>query len=288
MLTHFAKFGLLFFLAIGGANAQAQTTETQVDFNKVNNVIQEVIDSSVVTDDVIKSVALIISPASNVSEGKFAAQFTSVFGTAPWAVNQDGQLNFAFGTRFSDVNAGYKNADFKIKAEVKTPVLNMIRYFSSKSLESKPSDDTTFEAVTTRKLAVVKNLNELLNIALSIRDYYLENGNEDVKEFLKNIQVTTKMVDGNITSFKVQGTKPIILDFFEQIEIKIPTVTVNANSISGSLTVGILVKEADFNDYVSRINELLLKLQERNQQTLEQLKRDLNEWSGIVRDFLTK
>lgn len=288
MVTNFAKFGLIFFLSISGLKAQAQTTKTQVDLNQVNTVIQEIIDSSITPDEVIKSVGLIISPASDIKEGKVAVQFTSVFGTAPWAANQDGRLNLAFGTRFSEVNAGYKNADIKVKVQIKTPLLGMIRYFAAKNLESKSSDDTAFNAVTSRKLAAVKNLNELLEIASSIREYYIQNADQQVKEFLESIQVTTKVVDGNVTSFKLQALKPLVFDFYEKIEIKAPTVTVNANSIATAVTVGLMVKENDFNDFVAKTEEFMLNVQERNQEVLNSIKSDVAGWADLVRDFLTK
>jgi hypothetical protein len=287
MITNLVKTGFALILTTMSVKAQAQTAHPPIDFNAVNGIIQEVITNSVKPDKVIKGVALTIDPASNLEQGKIDARFAAVLGVTPWEKTQDSGMSLELGTRFRDLNSLSKEGAFKIKAQAKTPVLAMIRYFSAKALEHRSSENPDFYASTLKKLAEVKNIAELYQIAVEIKQHVIETpDDQEEKEFAQNLRFTAKTVDGVVQSFKVEQTKPIAIGF-AGIEIRKAAIAMNAKSMSAGLIFVTEVKTEMFNQYVEQSTVFLAELQARNEEVLKYIEDSVSGYIKLVREFLT-
>ncbi|HEY8270715.1 MAG TPA: hypothetical protein VIG33_07480 [Pseudobdellovibrionaceae bacterium] len=281
--------GFAFLLTTTGMKAQAQSAQPQIDFTAVNGVIQEVITSSVKLDNVIKGVTLVIDPSSNLPQGKIDAKFAAAAGMTPWDKTQDSQISLQVGSRFKDVNTLSKEGALKLKVQAKTPVLEMIRYFAAKEIEHASPQYPHFYDATIKKLSEVKDIAELYEIAVELKQLLIENAdNQEEKEFIQSLRFTAKTVDGVVESFKVEETKPLVLNFAGNIEIRMAAITINPKSMGAGFILATTMDTTMFNQYVEKSTAFFAELQGRNVQYLDYIKDTVSDYMDLVRDFLNQ
>lgn len=289
MKNKFMKTGMALLLTTAGMTVQAQSLQPQVDFNAVNNVIEEVITSSVKLDTVIKGVSLVFDPASNLQQGKLDAKFAAVAGVTPWEKNQNSQMSLQLGSRFKQVNDLTKEGALKLKVQAKTPVLEMIRYFAGKETENPTTSPTPDPFATIiKKLVGVKDLTELYQIALEFKQLLIANADtQEIKDFAENLSFTVKTVDGKVEYFKIEETKPISLNIAD-LEMRKMALTIKTNSISAGFTLAATMSTEVFDSYVKESTTFLAELQGRNQEFLGFIKDSVSAYIELVREFLTR
>jgi hypothetical protein len=267
-------------LSAGNLSAQAEP----VDFTKVNSVLEEIIHNSVQYDQLIKSVDLKLDPKSNLTEGKVKATFKASAGSSHWAPNQDTQLSIQVGSQFKDLKSEKKEGALKIGAQLKTQVLNLIHYLGKEAIDNGRNEA---KKEILEKISQAEDLNQLLVHLKNFKIVLMEQSSDDEeREFLSNLAFAVKTVDDKVVSIKIELKKPMNINFFTTITIKVAFVNIEEAKVSGGLSLASQINKYDFNQYVKSIEEFLMKIQKRNSEFLSSLELSLKSYVQSIREFL--
>jgi hypothetical protein len=278
----------VFTLSAFALTAQAQSANTSVDFNAINVLIDEVIANSIQFDNTIKDVSLKFSPTSDLQTGKITAQFSAQVGTAPWSKNQDSQINLQLGSQFKDQNELSKEGTFKIKAVVKTSTLGMIRYLAEKDAarrSDRTDDSGSFEILV--RLSKVADIHDLYLVALDIKKLLLtEAKDNDAKVFVQNLDFQTHELGGKVVSFEVVQTKPVVISFYDKIELRAGKIAIDENNFSFGLHVISNFSTKSYDEALGRLSKAFADLQLRKAQALKDIEGLVRSYAELVKDFL--
>jgi hypothetical protein len=278
----------VFTLSAFALTAQAQSANTSVDFNAINVLIDEVIANSIQFDNTIKDVSLKFSPTSDLQTGKITAQFSAQVGTAPWSKNQDSQINLQLGSQFKDQNELSKEGTFKIKAVVKTSTLGMIRYLAEKDAarrSDRTDDSGSFEILV--RLSKVADIHDLYLVALDIKKLLLtEAKDNDAKVFVQNLDFQTHELGGRVVSFEVVQTKPVVISFYDKIELRAGKIAIDENNFSFGLHVISNFSTKSYDEALGRLSKAFADLQSRKAQALKDIEGLVRSYAELVKDFL--
>lgn len=286
MFTNIFKSSVTVLIAGLSFNAQAQVPNAKVDFNTVNQVIEEVISKSLHADPIIKEVSLKFNPASQIEEGKIDAKMAAKVATTDWAKDQESQVALQAGTRMKAINTTAKEAVLRAKASVKTPVMAMIRHFVGKQLERQPDQADVYYPIALR-LSQVQDVNELHSIVVDLKKLIIENTkDENDKAFFEGLQLATKAIDGKVQSFQVVQTKPYGFNFFKKMEFRNFKLTVNERSFSAGIDFAGIIETEEFNTFVAKVSEALLAIQERQAEQLQIIEDTARGYAEMVKEWL--
>ncbi len=284
----FTSLFSVFTLSAFALTAQAQSAITTVDFKEINGIIEEVIANSIQFDNTIKDISLKFSPTSDIQTGKITAQFSAQVGTAPWDKNTDSHINLQLGSQFKDPNMLSKEGTFKMKAMVQTSTLGMIRYLAEKNVvrRSHRSDDSgSFEILV--RLSKVADIHDLYLIALDIKKLILtEAKDNDAKVFVQNLDFQTHEVGGKVVSFEVVQTKPVVISFYDKIELCGGKIAIDENNFSFGLHVISNFSTKSYNEELERLSKAFADLQSRKAQALQDIEGLVRSYAELVKDFL--